>query len=310
MAGQRPESAVGLGGTDLSGRTVLVTGSTSGVGREAALALGRMGAEVLVHGRDERRGRQVVEEIAATAADGAAFFAADYADLQSVREFAEAVADHTDELDVLANNAGGYFPDGGTTAQGVEYTFGVNHLAPFVLTADLLPLVEAAGGRVVTTSSVAHRQGSMDFEALARPTTGTGWSAYGRSKLANVLFTRELARRLDAADSDVTANCFHPGAIPGSGFVRNAPFPVPLLSTALDSLPSALTRPFVDTPVDGAGELVYLAASRDVDGVSGEYFSNQRRRTPSRAARDDGTARRLWAESEALAGVEYGLAEG
>ena len=305
MADDRPEVGADVADVDLSGQTVLVTGSTSGIGRAAALAFGRLGAEVLVHGRDEDAGAAVVAELEATDADGATFFAADFADRSAVHRLAEEVTAHTDELDVLANNAGGYFPNGGTTEDGIAFTFGVNHLAPFVLTADLLPTL-AAEGRVVTTSSLAHRQGGMDFESLRTPETGQGWGEYAQSKLANVLFTRELARRLDAAGRDVTANCFHPGAIPGSGFVRNAPFPIPTLTRALSAVPDPLTRPFVTTVSDGAETLVYLGASPELD-TSGGYFTNCRERRPSLAARDEETARRLWEVSEDLAGVEVDL---
>lgn len=304
MATHLPEVGADVADVDMSGQTVLVTGSTSGIGREAALAFGRLGAEVLVHGRDEERGRAVVAELDGTDADAAAFFAADFADLSAVRGLAEDVAEYADELDVLANNAGGYFPNGGTTEDGIAFTFGVNHLAPFLLSAELLPTL-ADDGRVVTTSSLAHRQGSMDFESLRTAETGQGWGEYAQSKLANILFTRELARRLDAAGRDVTANCFHPGAIPESGFVRNAPFPIPMASRALSMVPDPLVRPFVTTVSEGAETLVYLGAA--VADTSGGYFTNCRQRRPSREARDDETARPLWEVSEDLAGAEYEL---
>jgi len=293
---RRPEQYAGVTGTDLSESTVLVTGSTSGIGREAALAFGRLGARVLVHGRDRERGEATVEAIESTAAAGADLFLADFADRETVRTLAADVAASVDSLDVLVNNAGGMFRDAGTTAAGIEYTIAVNHLAPFLLTHHLLSEIPD-GGRVVTTSSGAHRSGSIDVDRL-EATEGSSFARYSRSKLANVLFTRELARRTDR----VTANCFHPGFVPGSAFFRQVPAPIRIPMKAARLLPGVGT-----SVAEGAGTAVYLAVSAEVADVSGGYFVTCGRRQPSAAARDDATARRLWERSEDLVDPEESL---
>jgi NAD(P)-dependent dehydrogenase (short-subunit alcohol dehydrogenase family) len=299
MTAQRPEVGAGVADVDASDLTVLVTGSTSGVGMETALALGRLGAEVLVHGRDRERGRAVVDDLQRAGAADATFYAADFADLQSVRDLAATVRDDHD-IDVLVNNAGGYFPGAGTTHEGFEYTIAVNHLAPFLLTAELLDDVRDSEGRVVTTASAAYRGGSIDFDSFRGATGLTGWDSYAQSKLANVLFTRELGRRLDALGAGVQANCFHPGAIPGSGFARNIPGPTETLGSLLGRLPF----PGVATPAAGAETAVYLAVSPEVGDTTGRYFAECAERRPSRAARDDETARDLWTVSADLCDLE------
>jgi hypothetical protein len=297
----QPEATAGVADADLDGTTALVTGSTSGIGREAALALGRLGATVFVHGRDRTAGEQVVAELEQLGTD-AEFFAADFADTDAVRDLAHAVADHTESLDVLANNAGGYFSDGRLTDLGVEYTFHVNHLAPFLLTAELLPTL-APNARVVTTSSGAHRGSQIDLDGVTSVTDYSSFGAYQRSKLANIQFTAELARRFDATDGDRTANCFHPGAIPGSGFFRFLPGPLSIAAQGLGKLP------FVPTPADGAATLVYLAVSDAVADTSGRYFADCAPKTPDDPARDPDAQRRLWERSAELLGVEEPLAE-
>jgi len=290
---RRPEQHAGVTDVDLSETTVLVTGSTSGIGREAAVALGRLGARVLVHGRDREGGEATLDDLAETAAAGADLFLADFADRASVRTMAADVAASVDSLDVLVNNAGGMFRNAGATAAGIEYTIAVNHLAPFLLTHHLLPEMPD-GGRVVTTSSGVHRSGSVDVDQL-EATEGSSFARYSRSKLANVLFTRELARRTDR----VTANCFHPGFVPGSAFFRQVPAPIRLPMKAARVLPG------VGTSVEeGAATAVYLAASPEVADVTGEYFTDCAARQPSREARDDATARRLWERSEELVGLD------
>jgi len=302
----------GVDGRDLDGRTVLVTGATDGIGRETAVALGRLGARVLVHGRDRRKADRVLERLETAGATGGEAYLADFSDLGAVRDLAASVRADVDGLDALVNNAGGWFTDGRLTDAGVEYTFAVNHLAPFVLTGDLLPALRAAGGdrpaRVVTVSSEAHRQGSLDLDAVRDVSGYSGWAAYCRSKLANVLFVRELSRRLRAADEPVTANALHPGMVPGSGFARNAPAPVRALIRALGRFDRLL--PVVDSPAAAAATSVHLVAARGVADVSGGYFVDCDRRTPAPAARDDADARRLWRFSADVAGADPLPAEG
>jgi hypothetical protein len=296
-----PIDLAGVRDVDLSGQTALVTGSTSGIGRLAATALGDLGADVVVHGRDESAGRAVVADVESRGAD-AQFVRADFASVPAVRDLAATVRAETDGLDLLVNNAGGVFRDGGLTDLGVERTFHVNHLSPYLLTADLLDHLRP-GARVVTTASAAHQGASLDLDGVTRSGGLSGFQAYSHSKLANVLFSAELARRLDAADRDVTANSLHPGAIPGSGFARFLPGPLPRLVQALDRLPG------VTSVADGAAELVYAAASPRAGDLSGRYFANQRPTEPSREARDPENARRLWVESAALLDIDEPLAE-
>ncbi len=302
MVSDRAEVGAGVEDVDLSGRTVFVTGATDGIGRETALALGRLGARVLIHGRSEEKGREVLSQLSAYGADPALFLA-DFASQDAVRALADEIADHVGRLDVLVNNAGGLFTDGELTEDGVEYTFAVNHLAPFTLTADLYPLLRETEGRVVTVSSEAHRGARIDFDSLRSVDGYSGWRAYGRSKLANVLFVRELAERVD--EDGVSANSLHPGVVPGSGFGRNLPDPISAGMHALSGPLAALPGPFVDSVVEGAETSVYLATSPEVEGVSGKYFVNCEEKRPSRAARDRRTQRRLWTVSEELSDTEF-----
>lgn len=294
----RPEEWADLADTDLSGHRVLVTGSTDGIGRKAALALGRLGAHVLVHGRSREKADRLVSKIesAGGTADG---YTADFASLDRVREFATTVRDDVDRIDVLANNAGTYFREHRETDVGVDATFVVNHLAPFLLTHRLLPAIPD-GGRIVTTASSAHRGVDLDPDSFGDRGGDDWFTAYGRSKLANVLFARELARRLE----DRTSNCFHPGLIPGSSLWRHSQLHLRVILKGLALVPNAVTRHVFDTPATGAATLVYLAAATQVDNVTGEYFVDFEPRDPSPAARNDDRARQLWEWSENAAGLD------
>jgi hypothetical protein len=294
-----PERRAGVADVDLDGTTALVTGSTSGIGREAALSLGRLGADVVVHGRDTAAGAALADELSSVGSD-ARFVEADFADVDTVRDLVEVVRRETGSLDLLVNNAGGLFRTGRLTDLGVEYTFHVNHLAAYLLTAELLDHL-APDARVVTTASEAHRGGTLDLDGVTSVESYSGWAAYQRSKLANVQFALELAARLSADGRDVTSNALHPGSIPGSGFTRFLPTPIPRVMSAVDGLPG------VTSVTEGAAALVSLAASDRLDGVSGRYFSKQSRATPSRAARDVDAQRRLWERSATLLGIEEPL---
>lgn len=278
---------------DLRGTTVLVTGATNGIGRETALGLGRLGADVLVHGRDRARGAAVVADLKTLGSD-AVFMPADFSKLDAVRDLAAAVREEVGTLDVLVNNAGAHFRTGQLGEKGIEQTFLVNHLAPFLLTKELLSSIRE-GGRIVTVASRVHRRAAMDFDRIRSLDGYDGFAAYARSKLANVLFTRELARR----EPDIDANCLHPGFVPGSGLWRDAGLPIRAVMMVLDRLPGAITR-FATPSVAAAETPVYLAASESVAGTSGEYFVECEPRSPSESARDDELAGRLWEESEAM----------
>ena len=306
----RPERGAGVDTVDMTGKTALVTGSTSGIGRETARSLARLGARVVVHGRNKKEGNGVVDSIREKDGGEAVFVGADFSTTEAVLSFADAVREEVDRLDLLLNNAGGLFSEPRLTEDGAEYTFAVNHLAPFVLTAELLTLLRDSDGRVVVTSSNAHRRAEMRFDRLTDVEGYSPFGAYCRSKLANVMFTREVDRRLRVDGASVTVNSFHPGAVPGSGFTRNTPLPVRLGARAVSALPDPVEGLLVTTVPEGAETQVYLAASPDVADASGEHFVDLRPRVPSDEALDDEKARRLWELSRELTGTEYGLPEG
>lgn len=297
----KPEVKAGVESVDMSGKTVLVTGSTSGLGREAALSLGRLGADVLVHGRNEDAGAETVEELEAVGSD-AEFISADFLQVEEVSALADEVRASVGELDVLCNNAGGLFEDNEETDLGVGKTFHINHLAPYQLTNDLLPNM-ASGSRIVTTASIGHRVATMNLDNLLDMTTLSPWAAYCRSKLANIQFSNELARRLLAADRDVTSNSLHPGIVPGSEFSRALPSPAPQIGQLIGEFP------MTDSVEDGAATIVYLAASESVEGVTGKYFARCRERRPAPKALDVESQRELWSRSAELLGIDEQMAE-
>jgi NAD(P)-dependent dehydrogenase (short-subunit alcohol dehydrogenase family) len=296
-----PESLAGVAHVDCDGQTALVTGSTNGIGRAAALALGRLGADVFVHGRDPDAGAAVVDELTGMGAR-ATFHAADFTDPEAVRGLAEAVRAWSDGLDLLLNNAGGLFRDPVLVGPGVEITFQVNHLAPYLLTAHLLDHLRE-GGRVVTTASAAHRGATLALDHVRGDASLSGMEAYSHSKLANVLFAAELARRLDATGRAMTSNSVHPGFIPGSGFWRFMPGPLAALFRGLGLVPGT------SSVADGAAELLVPAVSPATADVSGRYFSGQEPVPPAEPARDPDAAARLWAASADLLGIDEPLAD-
>jgi NAD(P)-dependent dehydrogenase (short-subunit alcohol dehydrogenase family) len=270
---------------ELSGRTVVVTGASSGIGAAAALELSRLGATVVPVGRDERRLRKVADE-----GGTAEPLRADFASLAEVRRLADELLERHERIHVLANNAGLVAGRRSVTGDGHELTFAVNHLAPFLLTNLLLDrLRESAPARVVTTSSDAHHGGLVDLDDLDGERSWSSTRAYSTSKLANVLFTRELARRLEG--SGVVANCFHPGVI-RTRLTRRAR---PLLAVG-----ARVAAPFLGSPKSGASTLVYLAAAPEAADVSGGYFVNSRPGRPSAQAQDDALAAAPWERSEEL----------
>lgn len=297
----QPENIAGVSDVDCTGTQALVTGSTSGIGRAAALALGRLGADVIVHGRDREAGAAVVAELDAVGSDSQ-FIRADFADPDSVRELATRVRSATDGLDLLINNAGGFFRNGRLSDLGVEYTFHVNHLSPYLLTSELLGhLTDDA--RIVTTASAAHQGTSLDLPRTQTLNDYSATWAYSHSKLANILFAGELAERLEATDRDIISNSIHPGAIPGTGFSRFLPGPIPRVLQVLDGLP------IVTSVVEGAAELLLPAVSHRTATISGRYFSDQQPTQPSIAAQDTDAARQLWEVSADLLGVETPLSD-
>ncbi|HET9599640.1 MAG TPA: SDR family NAD(P)-dependent oxidoreductase, partial [Anaeromyxobacteraceae bacterium] len=264
---------------EMGGKVVLLTGATDGIGRAAALELARRGARLALVGRSREKADGVLREVEAVSSPGRhRVLLGDLSSLAQVRTVADAFLAGADRLDVLANNVGAVFAGRRLSADGFEMTFALNHLGPFLLTHLLLDLLRRTpGARVVTTSSGAHHMSRLDLSDVARSEKGyAAFRAYGDSKLANVLFTRELARRL--AGSGVRANCFHPGWV-ASRFGLDNPGLGPKLLALVGPL---LAR----TPVKGAETLVWLASSAEAAGRSGEYFQDRRPGRLSRRARD------------------------
>lgn len=279
--------------SSMTGKTVLVTGGTGGIGLATAAGLAGLGARVGIVGRDEGRARAAAERIR-TAGGDVDVFTADVSSRREVQRLAEQVLAAYPRLDVLVNNVGGYWATRHATEDGLERTFAVNHLAPFLLTHLLLDrLRSSAPARVVTVSSGAQAMGRIDFDDLQGVRSYSGQRAYNQSKLANVLFTYELARRLEG--SGVTANVLHPGVV-RTAFGQED-------SRGWMRLMLPVVRPFMKTPERGAETSIYLAAAPEVEGVSGRYFANSRAKTSSRASYDTAAARRLWEVSAGLLGL-------
>ena len=276
----------------MKGTVCVVTGATSGIGQAAAAALARLGATVVIAGRDRDRTEAAAARIAAVSTAPPRVEIADLASLEQVRGLAARLAG-LERIDVLINNAGLVLGERRITPDGLEHVFAVNHLAPFLLTSLLLPKLTASGpARVVTVTSDAHSAARLD---LSDPNLEHGWDSwrsYANSKLANILFTRELARRLDG--TGVTASCAHPGVV-RTGFGRESK---PLLKLGI-----TIARPFMASPERGADTIVYLASSPEVAGQTGGYYVKRQRREPSAAARDDTAARELWELSEKMTGL-------
>jgi NAD(P)-dependent dehydrogenase (short-subunit alcohol dehydrogenase family) len=279
----------------MAGKLCVVTGATSGIGLVAAERLAAAGARLILVGRDKARGEAALARIRRHAPG--AELAIRYADLSLLAEMnrlAAEIAAAEPRIDVLINNAGAMFTSRSVTADGLERTFALNHMAYFVLANRLrAALAAAAPARIVNVASEAHRGNVLDFADLQSARGYRGFRVYGRSKLANILFTRELARRLEG--SGITANCLHPGFV-ASRFGDNNPG-LPRLGIGIAK------RFFALSPEQGAETVVYLAASPDAAGVTGGYFDKCRVRLPSAEAQDDAAARRLWDESAKLAGL-------
>jgi len=275
---------------DIAGRTVLITGATSGIGLGAALALARLGATIIVVGRNPARTSAALEAVRATAVPGAGHssYLCDFSSQADIRRLAAAVERDHGRLDVLVNNAGGVHSRRQLTIDGIERTFATNHLGYFLLTNLLRDLlVRSAPARVVTVASIGHRRGTLDFDDLGFERGYGVMRAYSRSKLANVLFARELARRLDG--TGVTSNSVHPG-----GVATNIWSGAPLWARPLIAV---FVRPRLIGVEAGAATVVELAAGADLEGVTGLYFEEQRPVAPSPLAQDDGLARQLWSVS-------------
>jgi NAD(P)-dependent dehydrogenase (short-subunit alcohol dehydrogenase family) len=278
----------------MKGKTCLVTGATAGIGEITARELARQGARVLIVGRSPERCAATIARIRGeTGSDALEAMVADLSAQAEVRRLAESVRGRCDRLDVLVNNAGAMYLDRRESVDGIELTLALNHLSYFILANELLDILRRGGAaRIVNVASEAHKGVSIDFDDLQSRRRYSGWRAYQRSKLANILFTYELARRLDG--TGVTANALHPGFV-RSNFFKDFPgwrgrtFKVFAAMLAI-------------TPEEGAKTSIHLASSPDVEGITGQYFVKSRPAKSSPQSHDGAAAERLWRASEELAG--------
>jgi NAD(P)-dependent dehydrogenase (short-subunit alcohol dehydrogenase family) len=279
----------------MAGQVMVITGGNSGIGKEAAVSLAGMGATVVITARDPAKGQRALDEIRTrSGSPSVEVMDLDLADFASIRAFAAALLERYDRLDVLVNNAGGILSHRLETAQGFEMTFGVNHLGHFLLTSLLVDRLSAGEpARVVTVSSIGHRFAARGLSFADLQSTHHYWSmdAYSQSKLANILFTRELARRLEG--TSVTSNCLHPGIVrTGFGSADD--------TVGVERLTMVVSSPFYVSAATGSHTTTFLASSPAVAARTGGYFVRRREHRPSSAARDADAARHLWQISEQL----------
>jgi len=275
-------------------KTIVITGATSGIGEVAAVELAKQGARIAVVARDPARAGTTLSKLrqANPSASHTAHIA-DLSKLHEMRRVAKEIASAAPEIDVLINNAGALFNSRQITEDGLEKTFAVNHMAYFVLTNMLLPNLKP-GARIVSTASDSHKGARLDFDDLQSEKKYSGFSVYGKSKLCNILFTRELARRIEG--TGVTANCLHPGFVA----TRFGDQSGGILSVAVK-----IAKPIgAISPEEGAKTIIYLASSPEVEGKSGGYYYKNKLAIPSKEAQNDADAKRLWDVSARLSGME------
>ncbi len=277
------------------GKAVLVTGGNSGIGYEIARALSNAGAEVTLTSRSGARAEKAAAAIAAESGNDVVGLALDQSSFAGIHALADSYLEQGRPLDVLVNNAGALFTTRRESADGFEMTWAVNHLGPYLLTARLMPaLRKAPAARIVTTASSAHRSGTIDVDGLGLPRSYSRSGAYGRSKLANILFTAALARRLDG--TDMTATCFHPGVV-ATGFFRFIPLIGPLARI--------LSTPFLRTPAKGAETGIFLAGDSAAEGASGGYYYDRQLAPTTRLAADEAVQEKVWEISAEQTGATW-----
>ncbi len=282
--------------TSLAGKTAVITGATSGIGRATAVELARRGARLLLVGRNEARAQETVEAIRAAAPKAdVEVIRGDFAAQAEVRRVGEELAKRVDRLDLLINNHGVTLTRRTLTPDGYEATFAINHLGYFLLTGLLLPKLRATpGARIVSVASEAHRFGALDLSDLHSERKYATFNVYGKSKSANIHFTRELARRYGSGA--LTVNCVHPGGIAtnlgrGNGALMDVVHRVVML--------------FMKTPEQGAQTSLYAATAPEAAGRNGAYYADCKPKEPAAHCRDEATAKQLWAISEGLTGLRY-----
>ncbi len=277
---------------DLVGKVCIVTGANIGIGKETALGLAKLGATVVMVCRKRERGETSQREIKQKSGnDRVVLMICDFSSQNSIRQFAKDFTHQLERLDVLVNNAGVALRERSMTEEGLESTFAINHLGYFLLTNLLLDLLKkSAPSRIINVASTAHKYGKLDIDAWPAAKDYSAFGAYANSKLANVLFTYELSRRL--AGAGVTANCLHPGAV-GTNLYRGLP-----------KFLQALIKLVTIGPERGARTSIYLASSPEVEGVTCKYFARRRQQKSSKASHNEEASRRLWEVSEELTGLE------
>jgi retinol dehydrogenase 12 len=276
----------------MQGKTVVITGGTSGIGEVAAVRLADMGARIVLVARDKTRANATLVKLKGA---GHTVHFADLSSIADMKRVASEIAAAEPKIDVLINNAGAVFLSRQESVDGLEMTFATNHMAYFVVTNVLLPnLKSTPGARIVSTASDAHKAGKLDFDDLQFEDSYSVTRSYGTSKLCNILFTRELAKRL--GDGGPTANCLHPGFVGTRFGLNNAKGPL------MRGLQRVIML-FGITPEEGAKTIIHLASSPDVATITGKYFYKCKIDEPSQAAQSDATAARLWEVSAKLAGV-------
>jgi NAD(P)-dependent dehydrogenase (short-subunit alcohol dehydrogenase family) len=279
----------------MRGKTVVITGGTSGIGEVAAVALAKMGARIVLVARDKSRGDATLARLR-NSAPGIAHSVhfADLLRLAEMKRVAAQIANHESRIDILINNAGALFASRKVTEDGLEYSFALNHIAYFVMAEGLRErLAASAPARIINTASAAHQGATLDFDDLQSAKSFGAVKAYSRSKLCNILFTRELARRLHG--TSITANCLHPGFVATRFGDQSGGLISPLVW---------LAKFFAISPAKGAETIVYLASSPDVAETTGQYFYKSVPTMPSSWAQDDRSALLLWQRSAALAGMK------
>ena len=281
----------------MNGKVVIVTGANAGIGKAAALKLAEMGAHIIMVARDEVRGRVAQSEVkTASGSTRVDLLIADLSSQQSIRQLATSIQHGYERIDVLLNNAGGVFGERRLTIDGIEYTFALNHLGYFLLTLLLLDVLKrSAPARIVNVSSNAHTGGHINFDDLQGERKYSAFGAYSQSKLANVLFTYELARRLEG--TGVTANCLHPGFV-NTRFGRDGDLGG-LMSRVLGVIAPLMAR----TPERGADTAVYLASDPQLAHVTGKYFDARKDTRSTSESYDSAIAQRLWTLSEEMTGI-------
>jgi NAD(P)-dependent dehydrogenase (short-subunit alcohol dehydrogenase family) len=279
--------------TPVPEKVIVITGATSGIGKVAAERLAATGARLVLVARDKDRGEATIDRLRQLGPAAHSIHYADLSRLAEMKRVAAEIAAAEPRVDVLINNAGALFASRHVTEDGLELTFALNHMAYFVLTHGLRDRLRAsAPARVINTASDAHKGQRLDFNDLQSANDYRGFRVYGRSKLCNILYTRELARRL--AGSGVTANSLHPGFV-ATRFGDE--------SGGMLSFGVRVAKYFAISPEKGAETIVYLASTEEVAGTTGKYFYKCREATPTKEAQDDEAARRLWAETAKLAGI-------